>query len=68
MRTATNRARRRTKGPSDEATVRAAHRMFHDEGTIEVDDNATVSRADGNLDRGAYVQAWVWVSDDEAGE
>ena len=32
----------------------------------EVDDNARVSRAEGNSDNGAFVQAWVWVSDEEA--
>lgn len=36
----------------------AAKRLYHDEGTIEVDDNAVVSIGD---DDGAYVQAWVWV-------
>jgi len=45
-----------------------AHRTFHDEGTIEIDDDAKVSRitpsesTDGA--HGAYVQAWVWVYDD----
>lgn len=31
---------------------------------IEVDDNAIVSKGDDN---GAYVMAWVWVSDEDAG-
>lgn len=39
----------------------AARRMFHMEGEMEIDDNASVSLgADG-----AWVQAWVWVSDTE---
>lgn len=43
-----------------------ARAQRHCEGDIEIDDNAPVSI--GN-DRGAYVQAWVWVpADDDAGE
>jgi len=34
------------------------------EGTLEIDSNAMVSQSD---DGGAYVQAWVWVYDDQAG-
>jgi len=32
------------------------------DGELEVDDNAKISKGD---DAGAYVQAWVWVSDEE---
>jgi len=35
-----------------------AKRLYHQEGEIEVDDKARVSR--GGKD-GAYVEAWVWV-------
>lgn len=35
-----------------------------EEGSLEVDDNALVSVSD---DGGAYVQAWIWVSDEDAG-
>jgi hypothetical protein len=35
-----------------------ARELYHDEGEIEVDADARVSR--GN-DDGAYVEAWVWV-------
>ena len=42
--------------------VEAARRIYQREGTIEIDDNARISRGD---DPGAYVQAWVWVYDDE---
>jgi hypothetical protein len=42
--------------------VEAAKRLFHEEGSIEIDDNAKVSKGDAN---GAYVEAWVWVSNDE---
>ena len=54
------------KKPHSEAAYRqAAKRMFHDEGTLEVDENAVVSQAEGNEDEGAYVQAWVWVRDED---
>jgi hypothetical protein len=33
--------------------------QYEDEGTLEIDDNAIVSRCDDGA--GAYVQAWVWV-------
>jgi hypothetical protein len=46
--------------------VAAARAQFHDEGTIEIDEDAPVSRAADNCDRGAYVQAWVWVDDEDA--
>lgn len=53
--------------PSDAQMVAAAKaRFIHDEGDIEVDDNAKISRPDGNPERGAYVQAWVWVRDEDA--
>ena len=55
--------------PINNATARAyrdaAYRIWHRDGEIEIDeiDNfALISR--GN-DNGAYVQAWVWVPDDE---
>jgi hypothetical protein len=39
---------------------------FHEEGRIEVDDGAPVSRnSERGTDHGAYVQAWVWVPDPE---
>lgn len=41
--------------------VSAAIRLFNDEGTIEIDANAKVSRSDED---GAYVEAWVWVPND----
>src|SRR5262249_36553551 len=39
-----------------------AKRDVHQEGYIEVDDNAVVSNGE---DAGAYVQAWIWVDDPE---
>lgn len=46
-------------------TVQRAHAAHHDEGVLEIDLNAPVSRAEGNPDYGAYVQAWVWMPDEE---
>jgi hypothetical protein len=40
-----------------------AVKQYYDEGFFEIDENAPVSQADGNPDRGAYVQAWVWIPD-----
>ena len=41
--------------------VATARRLYHDDGEIEVDDNAKVSRG---ADDGVYVQAWVWVGNE----
>jgi hypothetical protein len=35
-----------------------ARELYHEEGEIEIDDNAHVSTEGGE---GAYVEAWVWV-------
>lgn len=40
----------------------AAKRIHVSEGSVEIDEGATVSISD---DGGAYVQAWVWVDDDD---
>lgn len=46
----------------DVAAYRAAARERHHRGgELEIDDGATVSLSEG----GAYVSAWVWVSEDE---
>ena len=42
------------------AYIEAARANYGDEGRIEIDDNAKLSRGS---DSGAYVQAWVWVDD-----
>lgn len=47
---------------SDEAFREAARRHYAEEGSIEIDKDAAVSRGDG----GAYIQAWVWVSDSDS--
>ena len=33
-------------------------------GELEIDDTAIISKGE---DEGAYVQAWIWVTDEEAG-
>lgn len=45
----------------DSEYVKAAKFFYHEDGTCEVDDDAEVSRV---VD-GAYVQAWVWVSNND---
>jgi hypothetical protein len=35
-----------------------AKQLYHEEGEVEVDGNARISRS---TDEGAYVEAWVWV-------
>ena len=42
--------------------VQAAKNKHEHEGEVEIDDGARISRSS---DGGAYVQAWVWVDDDE---
>ena len=49
---------------SEAAYRAAARKRYHNEGTCEIDENAVVSVSD---DEGAYVQAWVWVDDTDAG-
>jgi hypothetical protein len=44
---------------TDEDYRRLARERFQDEGSLEIDESAVVSRG---IDDGAYVQAWVWVS------
>jgi hypothetical protein len=56
------------KTPTDEQMRLAARQQWQREGEIEVDDNAEISRADDNFDKGAYVQAWVWVCDADVPE
>lgn len=54
------------KLPTTKQMIAAARSQYQTEGEIEIDDNAKVSRAEGNPDNGAFVQAWVWISDEEA--
>lgn len=50
-----------TRQISDNRYRAAAQFLHHNEGTVEIDDQAPASW--GN-DGGAYVQAWIWISDD----
>lgn len=54
-----------TKQERDERYRQAAKRLHESEGALEIDSNAIVSYGD---DPGAYVQAWVWVAAEDAGE
>ena len=47
---------------TDEQYRAAAKRIHEEEGTVEIDSNAIVGFSG---DGGAYVQAWVWVYDDD---
>ena len=49
---------------SDATYRQRAKALYEDEGTLEIDDNAVVSKSDG----GVYVQAWVWIDDEEEEE
>ena len=44
------------------AYIKTAKDLYHKQGEIEIDNNAAVSKG---RDAGAYVSAWVWVSDEE---
>jgi hypothetical protein len=49
--------------PTTQAAYRAAAQAsWHRDGEIEIDDDAKISRGS---DHGAYVQAWVWVANDD---
>lgn len=52
-----------TRQEVDQRYRKRAVTDYHEAGTIEIDDGAPVSLSDG----GAYVQAWVWVDDEDAG-
>lgn len=47
---------------TDEQYRQAAIKKHGSEGEVEIDADAIVSRGD---DPGSYVQAWVWVYDEE---
>lgn len=50
---------------TDEEFRNAAREQYGRDGECEIDAEAPVSRGS---DCGAYVQAWVWVEDDEPSE
>lgn len=47
-----------------EALLQRAQAKHHRDGEIEIEDDATVSLSG---DHGAYVQAWIWVYNSDAG-
>ena len=50
---------------TDREYIRDAKAMYQSDGDIEIDDDAEVSRnKDSSSSHGAYVQAWVWISDE----
>lgn len=51
-------------GPHDEAYRDAAKALHGSDGHCEIDEGAVVSEGE---DDGAYIQAWVWVSHEDAG-
>jgi len=51
-----------TKQCRKQKIINRAKQMYHREGEIEIDDNARLSEGD---DDGCYVQAWVWVPNEE---
>ena len=48
-------------GPTENRYIKAARRMWHRDGEIEIDDWTVISPSDD----GAYVQSWVWISNDD---
>jgi hypothetical protein len=50
-----------SEGKNDDWYRERAKELYGVDGEIEVDNNARISRGD---DPGAYVEAWLWVSDD----
>lgn len=51
-------------GVERQTYIGAAKDEYQDEGRIEIDDNAIISKSE---DGGAYVMAWVWVEARDAG-
>lgn len=47
--------------PFEQAVRKKARELYHEEGTLEIDDDAIVSESEG----GSYVAAWVWVPDED---
>jgi hypothetical protein len=45
-----------------ESYIRRAKEQYEEEGSVEIDDNALLSVG---MDKGVYVQAWVWVYDED---
>lgn len=48
-------------GTADPALLKKARELYHEDGSIEIDDNAQISVGD----EGTWVQAWVYVPHEE---
>jgi len=57
-------ATKTTPEARDTAFVQAAQKLHHEDGVLEIDDDAEVSTSDS----GAYVRAWVWVDNEDCEE
>lgn len=56
------------KRPTDKQYTAAAKNFYHKDGELEFDDEiglSLVSMAPRNPDKGAYVQCWRWIDDDD---
>lgn len=53
----------RTSTTEDQAFMDATDTDYSEDGRIEIDNDAVISRSED----GAYVQAWAWVANDRAG-
>ena len=45
---------------TNEGYIKAARKLYQQDGEVEIDQNCAISYS---TDGGAYVAAWVWVSD-----
>jgi hypothetical protein len=53
------------KRPTDKQLIATAKKLYHDEGSIEIDDAPEISKPGDTDPEGVYVQAWVWVAFDD---
>ena len=53
------------KRPTDKQLIATAKRLYHEEGSIEIDDAPEISQPGDTDPEGVYVQAWVWVAFDD---
>ena len=56
-----------TSRPTKAQYIAAAKRLYHNAGTIEIDDKPGLILTEPRA-AGVYVQAWVWVYDTDAVE
>lgn len=57
-----------TKRPTDKQYIAVAKKLYQHDGELEFDDKPgtrLVSKARGNPEKGAYVQCWFFIYDDE---